>query len=309
MSFKKYSSIENSYRQKHIMKVLQWYPEVANMKYSIREKIDGSNLQLYFEPGQPVRVGKRSCFITEEENFFDVWEVLKDYQDVIDKVQTEVENTGLPVRLFGELYGPGVQKRVDYGDKKKLAFFDVEVDGEMWCQFAFERLMEELEITDLAPLLGYTDNLADALNFDERFDSKLSDKTDNPAEGIVIKPYIKEINLGNGSRFILKKKSDIFAEKMNVKPKQKNKDESSKMINAKMEFQSYLNENRLQGIFSKHGEIQDMDQFGKYIQLMLSDAKEDFLKDYDTTDLSEKELKNIFKSGGKNVAIMLRSFL
>lgn len=307
--FKKYSSIENSYRQKHVMKVLQFYPEVANIKYSIREKIDGSNLQLFFSPGEKVRVGKRSCFITEEENFFDVWEVLNGYQDVIQKVQDEVELTGMTVRLFGELYGPGIQKRVDYGDRKRLAFFDVEVDGEMWSQREFEALMASLEITNLAPLLGYTDNLADALNWDERFDSKLSDKTDNPSEGIVIKPYEKEYNLGNGSRFILKKKSDIFAEKMNVKPKQKNKDESAKMISAKMEFQSYLNENRLQGIFSKHGPIEDMDQFGKYIQLMLSDAKEDFLKDFDTTDLTEKELKNIFKSGGKNVAIMLRSFM
>lgn len=307
MSFKKYNSIENSYRQKHIMKVIQWYPEVADMKFSIREKIDGSNLQLYFEPGKPVQVGKRSCFIGKDENFFNVWEVLEDYQDVIDKIQTEVENTGYTIRLFGELYGPGVQKRVDYGDKKKLAFFDIEVDGEMWCQFAFERLMEELEITDLAPLLGYTDNLADALNFNENFDSKILNKEENPAEGIVIKPYEKEIELGNGARFVLKKKSDIFTEKMKVKPAKERAEEANRVIVAKMEFQSYVTKNRLLGIFSKHGEIENMDQFGKYIQLLLADAKEDFLKEYDISELSEKELKSVFKSAGKNAALLLRS--
>jgi len=305
--FKKYNSIENSYRAKHILKALEWYPELKDCKYSIREKIDGSNLQLYFAPGQPMKVGKRSAFLSEGENFFDVWNTLKKYQKEIDAIQTEVENSGLPVRIFGELYGTGIQKRVDYGPDKYLAFFDVEVDGEMWSQHGFERLMEELGITNLAPLLGYANNLEEALGFNVDFDSKILGKENNPSEGIVIKPYYKDYKMGNGSRFLLKKKADSFAEKMNVKPGKKVQEEAARVIKAKSEFVSYINENRLQGIFSKHGEIQDMDQFGRYIQLLLADAKEDFLKDYDVVELSEKELKNVFKSGGKYAANLIKA--
>lgn len=309
MSFRKYNSIENSYRAKHVLKVLEWYPEVKDIKYSIREKLDGSNIQLYFEPGQEMKVGKRSGFISKDENFFDVWETLKKYQRELDDIQDEVDMSNVCVRLYGEIYGQGVQKRVQYGEEKYIAFFDVEVDDEMWSQFAFERLMDELNITNLCPLLGYAESLQEALDFNVDFDSKILGIENNPSEGIVIKPYLKDYNLGNGQRFILKKKSDNFAEKMNVKPGEKRTQEASRLIKAKSEFASYVNKNRLLGIFSKHGEIKNMDEFGRYIQLTLADAKEDFLKDYDITELSEKELKKVFSSGGKYVASLLKEYV
>jgi len=308
--FKKYSSIENSYQQKYILKALELHPQLKDMKYSIREKIDGSNLQLYFEPRKEMLVGKRTSFLENGDKFFDVWNVLEKYKYQIEKIQQFTDSGGISsVRIFGELYGKGIQKRVNYGEDKYLAFFDIEVNGKMLSQQRFEELMFNLQILDFAPLIGYADSLSEALEFREDFDSKILGIENNPAEGIVIKPYTEEISMGPGQRFILKKKSDIFSEKMKVKPGKKRTEEATKMINAKVEFQSYINDNRLQGIFSKHGEIQDQGQFGKYIQLMLADVREDFLKDYDVSDLTEKELKKVFSGGGKHIALLLKGYL
>ena len=108
--FKKYTSIENSYRQKYILKAVGEYPELQKQKYIIQEKIDGSNLQLFFEPCRKMRVGKRSAFLKEDENFYDYQQTLNNYD--FSEIQKFVELTGHTVRLFGELFGPGIQKRV-----------------------------------------------------------------------------------------------------------------------------------------------------------------------------------------------------
>ena len=306
--FKKYSSIENSYRQKHIEKVLSWYPEVANMKYSIREKIDGSNLQLYFEPGAQMKVGKRSKFLDEGENFFEVWDTLNKYIEETSILQNIADTNGCTIRVFGEIYGQGVQKRVKYGEEKYYAIFDIELDGALVTQEELETFCGDHKLDHLlVPLLGYADSLVEALQFNVDFDSKVLGIENNPSEGVVIKPYDKEIVLGNGSRFILKKKSDAFSDKMSIKPGSKKAEEASHVIQAKAVFQGYINENRIKDLFSKHGELEDMSQFGQYIKLTIEDAKEDFLKDFDTSHLDEKELKNVFKSGGKQAALLLRT--
>lgn len=307
--FKKYNSIENSYQQKYIMKVLERYPELKDETYSIREKIDGSNLQLYFEPFKEMKIGKRSSFLRDDENFFNAPNVISNYEAKLSNVQNYVNTTGSTVRLYGEIYGPGIQKRVNYGDQKAYAIYDMEMDGEILSQVSFEIVMSELSLEDLhVPLLGYASSLSEALEWNVNFNSKVLKIENNPAEGIVIKPYDTDITF-NGQRFILKKKSDQFAEKMKNKPSKERTKETSKIVTAKIEFQSYINDNRLKSIFSKHGIIEDMNEFGKYIKLTLNDATEDFLKEYDTSDLSEKELKSVLSSGGKHVAILLKEYV
>jgi hypothetical protein len=112
--------------------------------------------------------------------------------------------------------------------------------------------------------------------------------------------------MGNGSRFILKKKSDEFAEKMKVKqPKAKI---SNEVMKANLEFRSYITDNRILGIFSKHGELENMKNFGKYINLVLDDAKEDFLKDNDISDMEPKAQKQVFSVGGL-IAQKLKGYL
>ena len=60
--------------------------------------------------------------------------------------------------------------------------------------------------------------------------------------------------------------------------------------------------------FSKHGEIQTPKDIGKYIKLILEDAKEDFLKDYNINelviDLDKNKEKAIFNVGSRIVNLL-----
>lgn len=91
--FKKYNSIENSYRDKYITKALSQYPELKDETYCLVEKLDGANLQLFFQPNKEMQVGKRSCFISKDEDFYSVWDVLSYYSKMISKFQ-EIADTG-----------------------------------------------------------------------------------------------------------------------------------------------------------------------------------------------------------------------
>ena len=80
MEFKKYSSIENTYRQKHIDKfdeVLPGWQEGTT--FVAREKLDGANIQLVFTPDGLMKVGKRTSFLNESDSFFDIWNTLNKY--------------------------------------------------------------------------------------------------------------------------------------------------------------------------------------------------------------------------------------
>merc|ERR1712146_591362 len=69
MLFKKYSSIENSYRKKFIEKLI--YEDKTGGEWIVTEKIHGSNFSLWIDRtvlGEiDIRVGKRSGFIEEAE--------------------------------------------------------------------------------------------------------------------------------------------------------------------------------------------------------------------------------------------------
>lgn len=308
MKFKKYESIENSYREKFISKAIAFYPEITDAEYVIQEKIDGTNLQFCFEPGgTEYKVGKRGSFLKEGENFFDVWNTLEKYQDMFDTLQKICDDIDKPVRFYAELFGEGVQKRIKYGNGKHILLYDMYVNDEPLPFQDFHSYMSCFDLTQyVVPILKYTNSLTEALEYNVDFLTTLNPIDGNWSEGVVIKPRYNEWNMGDSKRFIIKKKSDKFNDIMKVKPTQKKAEESTELIKAKSEFQRYLTENRLLDLFSKHGTINSMNEMGKYIGLMLSDAEEDFIKDYDLSKLNPNDLKKITKSGGKTVAFMLR---
>lgn len=304
--FKKYSSIENSYQQKYLFKVLAQHPELQNIKYIVREKIDGSNLQLYFTPNAPMKAGKRTQFLAPDESFFNVWHTLGRYNQVTETLQKLSNDTNKSVRLYCEIYGEGVQKRVDYGRGKSITSFDMMIDDVLLSQKKFEETMTELGLEwFLAPKIALTENLNDALAIDVNFNAKWSNKEDNACEGIVIQPYETVAYLfKSDERFILKKKGEKFLEKENKAHKAKPAIDGD-LLNVLTSFRGYINENRVLNVFSKHGEIKDMSEFGKYIKLVLEDAKEDFLKDNEVV-LDEKAAKIVFNVGG-DIARILRT--
>lgn len=310
MSFKKYSSIENSYRQKYILKCIQEFPDLQNEEFIATEKLDGANIQFYFRPNQPYLVGKRSSYIEEGDGFFDIWSVIPKYEKELNIIQNEVNSTGVELRIYGELFGPGINGRVNYGEERQILFFDAQMNDVWLSPASFDMILVGLSLQHMkVPVIGIYKNLNEALEINENFNSKILSIDNNHSEGIVIQPY-RKVFLRQDSRFILKKKSDNFREKENkaAKPNSKQEMYPPEVINAMIEFKTYLNRNRLLGIFSKHGEIKEPKQMGEYIKLMIEDAKEDFLKDNDIKIDKDIE-KVVFNKSGGLVARLLQEFL
>jgi len=98
--------------------------------FVLQEKVDGANIQLLFQPGKPLQVGRRTGWLREGENFFNVWDTLKAYKEDLSRLQAHVDETHETWRLFGEIYGPKIQRRIPYCDESRICLFDVTLESE-----------------------------------------------------------------------------------------------------------------------------------------------------------------------------------
>lgn len=310
IEFKSYPSIENSIHKKVLDYILEHRPELKTYQYILREKLDGCNIQFLFKPNQLMMVGKRTSFLTPDENFYDIWNTIKRYEDDLDKIQQYCNKQNKEIRVYGELYGQGIQKRVNYGPLKYISLFDCYIEEIPLNQVKFENWLNDLGIWHLLPpLICYCDNLEQALRFKPIFKSRVypEAKEENLAEGVVLQPYGEGVN----TRFLLKLKHPKFEEKKESEIKvPKVVNEEDKAINTlNKKFYEYINDNRLKSIFSKYGEIQNVNQIGTYIKYALEDAKADFLKDYgdSLTGFEKDNLKKVFNVGSL-IANLLRKY-
>jgi len=294
--FKKYMDIENSYRQKHINRFLNDFPELRDCLYIIEEKRDGANISLVFNPDGNYIICTRNRVLKEDEDFYEIKKVLPYYQEIIDFSKKSAYIQGKNFHIYGELLGQNIQKRINYGNDKFFEIFDVGIsDEEGNFELMPQKYLYENKILNkyMVPVIGFVKGIDNAINYvPNNFDE---------IEGIVIKPYEKVYTNVVGKTFYLKHKNPKFEEKQKNKSKKpKFSSEAEKM---KSEFDSYVTKNRLFSVFSKEGEIQDQKEIGKYIKLVLEDAKEDFFKDglIDPWEFDKSELKFIFNSGAKIV--------
>jgi len=108
MEFRKYQSLENHYREKHILKHLQYFPELGRQRFVVLEKLDGANIQLHFENGV-IKVGKRSQYIGEivdgvytGEDFYGITDILNRNMEYILNIDKARKCNSL--RLYGEVF-------------------------------------------------------------------------------------------------------------------------------------------------------------------------------------------------------------
>ena len=309
MTFLKYISLENHYREKYINGMVDYYPQLLDEQYVITEKIDGSNFQWALFPDGVVRAGSRNNYLDMNGSFqgANIQELYEAHYVLLSELLEWAVADNVVIRLYGELHGQGIQNRVDYGVGKKLLYFAMTVDEE-WLAFdAFEVAMDTSEGYEyIVPVIQITDSLQEALDFDTKFNSLLSDKKENLTEGVVIQPYHRVYLDAHGSPFVIKKKNSEFDEQK-VKT-HKPVDLTTATLNA--EFKTYVNESRVLSVFSKEGEISSPKEIGKYIKLILEDAKVDFEKDFgdELTELDKTQLKDVFNVGSL-VANLLKGYL
>jgi len=307
--FKKYPSIENSYREKEISHWLTLQPLLQTETFLITEKVDGCNFQwLITKDG--LQFGKRTTMLAVNESFYDHQNTMKKYTNEIDSFkQYLIDNELESIIVFGELFGLGIQKSVKYGDTKRFKIFDIYIDNILLAPYSTIEILKELDMEYMyVPTIAIIDGLTEALNYETRFNSKLFDTDEeNICEGIVIKPMFKTYMNGI-SPFFIKKKNKEFSE-IQHEPKIYIVDEELEAV--RNTYKQYLNENRVKCVMSKFGEIDSPKDIGRYIKYVLNDAKKDFLKDNMELfiSLEDKQKKQVFGITGSVIVPILNTYL
>lgn len=97
----KFSKLTNHYQEKSIRDWTERFPKMEQMDYVITEKLDGSNIQMIYQPNEPIVFGSRNQQITPGELFqkFDFWEPSP--MDLFhQKVQSIVDAFGISLIFY-----------------------------------------------------------------------------------------------------------------------------------------------------------------------------------------------------------------
>ena len=266
MEFKKFASLENTYKEKVIDHIRLNH---GKGYWWVSEKIDGANFSIWMN-AQETKFASRNQWV--DSNFYGAEKAIL---DTASKMQELFKAHNLSeFVVYGELYGEGIQKRINYGGKK-FAAFDIVVNGEHLSFYEMECVCNTYDI-DMVPVIGVGFTLDQALDQQEVFNSYLSPTRDE-AEGISIAPIVPTWS-GNGSRVWLKKKSPRFSEKSvskRPKPITQLEDSDLEVLNGLLE---YVNDNRVLSAISKHGTVTSKD-FGKILGMVMQDIFDEAASD------------------------------
>lgn len=330
MKFKRYNSIENSYREKIIQQIINHGYNHPAYQWIATNKIHGANFSFWCD-GKELKCAKRSSFIGATTNFNN-WEILYDsHKENIFNMFKHLENyfrvnREIPVEhitIYGEIFGgyynhpdvppcPGatrVQRGISYCPHNDFAAFDIAVNDILVDQDMMFNLCETHGIPTVE--IMHRGTFDECYNLDPKFEDPTYKRYDLPkienniAEGFVIRP-VMPLHFHNGSTVVLKSKNEIFSEKSKEKKKVKDMtltEEQQEVLGGLMQ---YMNENRLHAVLSKIGPITNKD-FGKVLGLFVQDLLEDYNKDDGVLEnLEMADQKKIRKTLNSHVTEFIR---
>ncbi|MCP4152839.1 MAG: RNA ligase, Rnl2 family [bacterium] len=333
MQHMKYTSIENTYRDKFIEMIKEEGKDTG--EWVVMEKVHGGQFSLYYD-GNEMQASSRTMFLTPETDFFNYEEVMKANASKVTEIYNSLkkEKPDLAViTVYGELFGGSyphkdvlkvkgakrLQKGVFYHPGNLFYAFDIRVDGSYLPVDECNGLFESVDMFYAKPLLRGT--MEECLNYPNTFLSKISqwlglpEIEDNIAEGVVIKP-VNPGYLKVGERIIMKSKNEKFKERKSVKkrpPKQvvPLSPEAERLL---QEMEAMVTENRLRNVLSKRGELPypvPKNLFGEIMKAFNDDVMEEFNKDFeqDYDQLDSKEQKKIAKNINLSSAKLVRTLL
>lgn len=174
-------------------------------KWLVTEKVDGTNMRVIFEPAALDRCVVIAGRTDRAQIHPDLLRHMEDTFTEAKLFDAFADDSGIgPARvvLFGEGYGPGIQKAgVSYGGNKRFILFDVNVDGHWLSWDNVCDVAEKLGVPTV-PVLGRGVSLAEA----EALVAKSELLSDSEhIEGIVVRtdPYLFD---GRGKRVMFKHK-------------------------------------------------------------------------------------------------------
>ena len=327
IQFRKYNSIENSYREEFIDQLMESFGEE---EFVVQEKVHGANLSFWCD-GQTIKCAKRTEFIKADDSFYRFNNVLKKYEKAIYKLFEIVKKERPELKVltvFGELFGGGyphpeidrdkesvaIQKGIFYCPSSDFYAFDIMLNNESYLTVdQVNKLFEQCEFFYARTLFKGT--LSEALKYENSFESKISAWLNLPSiehnicEGVVIKPVIPHF-LHNGSRVIIKNKNEKWEESKRYNKLQLDQDKISETAEKLAEeVLNYVTANRLNNVISKIGEVTQKD-FGRLVGMLSKDVLEDFDKDYhsELEALEKKEQKLIKKSLSNSAGKLVKEF-
>jgi Rnl2 family RNA ligase len=271
VDFRAYSSIENSYRGKDVGRIRN--EEFDKVEWVALEKVHGANFGLWIIDGKIVP-SKRSSFA--DGSFYSCQSVVEAMGPLVLKLAEH----GVTV-VYGELFGGGIQKGVNYG-AKRFAAFDMKI-GDQFVDY--DKFVELCDLVGLPRCVEIArGSFDDILAIDPAFPTKMSDcGATDIAEGFVMKP-VKNSYLRLGDRIILKKKSPGFSERTSEKTPRPPKEPLTELQQSIFDAaQAYICDERIESATSKFGER----DFNPVLTEVLSDIYRELEKDgLDSLDLS-----------------------
>lgn len=323
--FTKFPSLENTYRQKEIDKIIMM--DIKD-KWVVTEKVHGANFSFWvyknLESGKiDIKCAKRGGWIEEDEKFFNYTLVLEKYRPMLEKLRNDLLDDFV---IYGEMYGGNIQSGVCYKLEQDFVAFDMRwINADESLSLPLDKLTTLTLGKDynipVTPLIGVYDSFEEALAIEESFTSKLiredfnGEEKHKEAEGVVIEPDTA-VYEPNGSRVYLKKKTKRFLEK-GGKPSIKHKSPVVLQESVKVKLEEalvFLNRNRFESVISKIGEVSIKD-IGKVMGLMTQDIIVDMEKDleqpadswFETKGEKQLFMKNLQKTAQDFVKPILLS--
>lgn len=184
-------------------------------QWLVTEKVDGMNMRVIWVPelsGDPVTIAGRSdnaqipaALLEHMRETFTHGALFKAFGGFIGTPEGEQRLFDLPekVVLFGEGFGPGIQKAGQaYGGEKRFILFDVVVAGHWLAWDDVVDVARKLGVPTV-PVLDRGVSLQEAIDSVRR--SQLQDPESGHVEGIVVRtdPYLFD---GRGNRVVFKYK-------------------------------------------------------------------------------------------------------
>ena len=225
--FKKFPSIENTYREIQVARWLKLFPEIASVTFTITEKIHGTNVQFIFDQekyAEEVVLASRGHVLKENESHYGLRDtlLLPKYKRLINAIQNYGLETNLKLNIYGEFFGGSLMSGIDYGNHKRIRCFAATINGKFLPTSDFKILLEKLKLPlhdYMVPMIDLVHGLDKALKYPiesiiSRFTpdpliKKYSKNPKNLIEGIVISPtYYTYEETYTSKIFLLKKKND-----------------------------------------------------------------------------------------------------
>jgi len=322
LSFKKYSSIENSYDREYLDRVRMQMP--PDLRYVVQEKVHGANTS-FISDGNVIEFAKRTSLIENGEQFYEYIELMERYAARVKALTSDIMSSfpgTVQVTVFGEMFGGAyphkgvkrncsismIQKGVYYSPEHDFYAFDIYLtasdgSGRYLSVEEADRMFEKHGFFFARTLFEGT--LDECLNYPNAFLSNIPQwlgypaLEDNICEGIVIRPVVP-MYLRNGSRVMIKSKNERFAERKTRKqgggPVIEPLPYSDRLNRLIAEADAFVTRQRLDNVISHIGEVTIPKDLGRIIGMFTKDALEDFLKvfggDYSGLEKSEQKILN-----------------